>query len=449
MAANSKSKSIKPAVTALMNKSTSAKIQRSRLFILLAFAGVSFISVSLILRNADRMTSHELAQALAQRSLTILLFGIALFDVSKTVRYSGLILASVLMLYLWNLPASGSTSIESFYSVKIPTSTVSSSTASLVKSSDASISKVWEVWKRQVDEELSLNYEPKLWRFQDAAHNRLSSCPFISGDSFRSMADHLFDESGVSEFDPEKVQENDVVFVKSDFIADFLTKFHDKIKNKRIMLTHNSDYGFPLDAYGDATDYLDDVNIKSWMGQNLKIPMRPKTVPVPIGMGNRYWNHGNIQIMRQKATKAFKAYKDRDILIYVNFASGTNPNRGKILEKVRSIPGSLVVETKKSWADYLEDVARSVFVLSPLGNGIDCHRTWEALILGAIPIVQSSTINPLYVDMPVLVVSSMESLNHDILNDFLAGLPKKMQRFTVKPAFCSYWADKIAQIKQD
>jgi hypothetical protein len=30
------------------------------------------------------------------------------------------------------------------------------------------------------------------------------------------------------------------------------------------------------------------------------------------------------------------------------------------------------------------------FVASPYGGGPDCHRTWEALILGCIPIVKSS-----------------------------------------------------------
>ena len=30
---------------------------------------------------------------------------------------------------------------------------------------------------------------------------------------------------------------------------------------------------------------------------------------------------------------------------------------------------------------------RSKFVLSPPGNGFDCHRTYESILLGAVPIV--------------------------------------------------------------
>ena len=36
------------------------------------------------------------------------------------------------------------------------------------------------------------------------------------------------------------------------------------------------------------------------------------------------------------------------------------------------------------------------FWLSPRGNGLDCHRTWEALYLDIIPIVWHSTLDPLY-----------------------------------------------------
>ena len=33
---------------------------------------------------------------------------------------------------------------------------------------------------------------------------------------------------------------------------------------------------------------------------------------------------------------------------------------------------------------------KSLFVPSPAGNGLDCHRTWEALYLGAVPVILKS-----------------------------------------------------------
>jgi hypothetical protein len=40
--------------------------------------------------------------------------------------------------------------------------------------------------------------------------------------------------------------------------------------------------------------------------------------------------------------------------------------------------------------EYLFGMQQYKFVLSPVGNGEDTHRTWEALLAGSIPIVESS-----------------------------------------------------------
>jgi hypothetical protein len=44
------------------------------------------------------------------------------------------------------------------------------------------------------------------------------------------------------------------------------------------------------------------------------------------------------------------------------------------------------------------------FVMSAHGNGRDCHRTWEVLFLGCIAIVKTSSLDPLYDGLPVVIV---------------------------------------------
>jgi hypothetical protein len=46
------------------------------------------------------------------------------------------------------------------------------------------------------------------------------------------------------------------------------------------------------------------------------------------------------------------------------------------------------------------------FEICPRGNGLDCHRTWEALLLRSIPIVRTSTLDPLYEGFPVVIIST-------------------------------------------
>ena len=48
--------------------------------------------------------------------------------------------------------------------------------------------------------------------------------------------------------------------------------------------------------------------------------------------------------------------------------------------------------------------ARCAFTLSPAGAGLDCHRTWEALLLGSIPVVLRSPLDELFARLPVVIV---------------------------------------------
>ncbi len=46
----------------------------------------------------------------------------------------------------------------------------------------------------------------------------------------------------------------------------------------------------------------------------------------------------------------------------------------------------------------------SSFAFAPFGRGLDTHRVWEILQLGAIPIVLSSSMDRLYAQFPILIL---------------------------------------------
>ena len=62
-----------------------------------------------------------------------------------------------------------------------------------------------------------------------------------------------------------------------------------------------------------------------------------------------------------------------------------------------------------------ENQCKNAFVISPLGHGMDCHRTWEALILDCIVIVQTSHLDSLYADLPVLIVDEWSDITESLL----------------------------------
>ena len=86
-------------------------------------------------------------------------------------------------------------------------------------------------------------------------------------------------------------------------------------------------------------------------------------------------------------------------------------------------------------------------MVSPEGGGMDCHRTWEALALGCIPVVKRSAFSDLFQNLPVLIVDDWSDINPQMLGNALAlyaSTPFNKQELTML-----YWADKISKLHSE
>jgi len=90
------------------------------------------------------------------------------------------------------------------------------------------------------------------------------------------------------------------------------------------------------------------------------------------------------------------------------------------------------------------------FIISPKGAGIDCHRTWESLIIGCIPIVLSSSINELYDDLPVVVVDNWNKITKDFLNKKYEEIQENIynNKYNFDKLKLHYWINQIKQYIQ-
>ena len=75
---------------------------------------------------------------------------------------------------------------------------------------------------------------------------------------------------------------------------------------------------------------------------------------------------------------------------------------------------------KKSFVEITKDYNKYNFVLSPRGNGLDCHRTWELFLAGVIVILKTSSLDEIYTNnnLPVVILQDYEELK-DITEDTL------------------------------
>ena len=84
------------------------------------------------------------------------------------------------------------------------------------------------------------------------------------------------------------------------------------------------------------------------------------------------------------------------------------------------------------------------FCVCPPGRGIDTHRCWEALMVGTIPIVLSSSLNSLYINLPVLVLENLNIITEAYLNKEYSRLIK--QRYKFEKLYSHYWKNELFKL---
>lgn len=269
---------------------------------------------------------------------------------------------------------------------------------------------------------------------------RISSYPFITGDTFRSFCDFTFDEIG-SDLDPLEVKDGHKIYVNPDFLSRFFSEVHPFISSRYILITHNSDYLAP--CFGSKTcpllSHLDDEKIIGWFGFNLDESKHPKLHALPLGIANAYLSYGNIEIL-QKVQNRLPSL-EKDTLLYMNFSKYTYPQeRGLVFKLFKNEP-YCKTSSFKPFEEYLEEVAHSKFALSPRGYCLDCFRVWESLLMGTIPIVKTSSLDSLYEGLPILIIQNWE----EISEKFLLQKYEEMQdkQYNLEKLYISYWQNFI------
>jgi hypothetical protein len=240
-----------------------------------------------------------------------------------------------------------------------------------------------------------------------APDQRRPSDPFISGDGFRAYADFVYDEEDAT-LDPLKVTPRSTIFVKIDMVEKFFREIHPLIQNSYILITHNGDDSAP----GPGRPYLEDPKLIAWFTENLEGELHPKLHPIPIGIANRYWGHGNPEWIQ----KAIDKMTPKKHLLYFNLTiQNYYPERWQVFQLFNRSPFCYRPH-KKRFDFYLDDMAASKFILSPRGNGLDTHRLWESLYLRSYPIVKASTLDSLYEGLPVVVIHNWNEVTEEFLN---------------------------------
>jgi hypothetical protein len=147
--------------------------------------------------------------------------------------------------------------------------------------------------------------------------------------------------------------------------------------------------------------------------------VHPKHIPLPIGLENPTYVPFKLDFVRAVNETNLIPWERRKYLLYLNFNSATNPSARKhLLTRFKDIPEVLISQKRLDYASYMNHIGDSKFVLCPRGNGLDTHRFYETILMGSIPVVENSTLFPLFRDGKALVLPSFSELKIETLKDF-------------------------------
>jgi len=271
-----------------------------------------------------------------------------------------------------------------------------------------------------------------------AGNRRPSSAPYISGDSFRALADHIFDETGT--FDPKAVTHKSIVFARSDMLKEYFETIHPEIAEKYILITHNSDENID-ERYRDK---LDD-KIIHWFAQNAMIA-DPRITPIPIALDNLYFSYvGDTSFFKKKREIALRNVPEKNRILY-GFSVFTNPaERGPALDSLRKVSAADEIQGFIPFHPYIDKLMEYKFVASPPGNGIDSPRQWQGFYLNVIPVLKANVNTDFYVSLglPILRVEEWSELEKFTEADLAAKYEEIMKNCNMEAIWMDYWVKRI------
>ena len=247
----------------------------------------------------------------------------------------------------------------------------------------------------------------------------MQSHQIICGNSFRNLADDYLDEDKQFIDLRSKPQ---TIFVKTDYIDAFKNKVLPAIDYNFQIITHNSDYPVPLDR--KAMDLLEDSRLLKWFGMNTDA-IHKKLQPIPIGIANEKWPHGN----KRELIEATSSNIDKTDLVYSNYSIETNPNQRNRTTVILQSKNFITIDKNRyPFLQYLKTLKKFKYVICPAGNSIDCHRFWEALYMGVVPIIEAHIAMEFFYDLPVLVVNTFEDLTEELLQISYSNIIKRSNK---------------------
>jgi hypothetical protein len=298
-------------------------------------------------------------------------------------------------------------------------------------------------------------------RLFDPTHlprKRKSSRPLLSGDTFMDFADVAILQGDNESYCRKALQfvENiagarkTVLFIEVSFLSnphseslflDWLDSANPEVLKNITVVMHNGDLIPPPIFFKQIEEKFFAVYCVNIIDPESKIS------PLPIGLENYHHKKNGVgsefTIPEDYKFQVNPVTSTANRILFSFKVENNRTERQPLREMVTSF-GHSFKEPNMSPSDYRKLVKECQFIVSPPGNGFDCHRTWEALYLGAIPVVLKKFTHPMWSQLlPILEVERWEDFFQFSENELDSFVNKASQK-DCRTLSANYWENLIS-----
>ncbi len=215
---------------------------------------------------------------------------------------------------------------------------------------------------------------------------RKSSFPLLSPDTYLELCERsILSDADLIEFIQESKKNSvlESVYIAGELVAALISKI-DKLNNiniKKLIIMES-------DTKQDTRELNLLLTVANKIYSNNLIGNQKDITPIPLGLERRAYRSAGVIRHFKKGYSIDPRNRRIDFLVAWN--DETNSMRKKYRQLFIKSEKGLVINRRMHPRSIHKLMRKSLFVPSPAGNGLDCHRTWEALYLGAVPVVLKS-----------------------------------------------------------
>jgi galactosyl transferase GMA12/MNN10 family len=193
-------------------------------------------------------------------------------------------------------------------------------------------------------------------------------------------------------------------------------------------------------SYEEVTSYLDHPHTLAIVTAQFQDIDHPKAHSIPLGLSGMLRDTPNLD-----------QYTNRTQLLMINMNESLE--RKRIIDTVvGNFKGTVhnSYSEENSAEDYVAELLRSKFVLSPSGLGWDCYRHWEALIYGAIPVIEHFNRTDgwyrVFDGLPVAWVSMFDEVTPEFLENEYKRL-SGIRNYSFEKLTSNYWIKYVHSLR--